>query len=124
MAAEGPRRYLGIGRDTCVNGAATGWPRKVHKHDAMLAAFDGVNGAATGWPRKAAGSGCGSGRPPRVNGAATGWPRKALCRTVWTPPLHASMGPRPDGRGRKGALDLILPVGQRQWGRDRMAAEG
>ena len=36
----------------------------------------------------------------------------------------ASMGPRPDGRGRF-ALALLLRLGsRRQWGRGRMAAEG
>ena len=60
-----------------------------------------------------------------VNGAATGWPRKVdeplelVGRHV-----EASMGPRPDGRGR--GLDEGLPfrTKARQWGRDRMAAEG
>ena len=60
----------------------------------------GVNGAATGWPRKAVGRMAASVVMPRVNGAATGWPRKVGGRHALVRWLHASMGPRPDGRGR------------------------
>ena len=34
------------------------------------------------------------------------------------------MGPRPDGRGRPVSSARWLPTLKRQWGRDRMAAEG
>ena len=36
----------------------------------------------------------------------------------------ASMGPRPDGRGRVMTVVGPLAAAPRQWGRDRMAAEG
>ena len=75
--------------------------------------------------------------------AAEGGMRRQSCRSV----MSASMGPRPDGRGRtcgtntpssttgvngaatgwprKEGAPLIFPLGTlRQWGRDRMAAEG
>ena len=150
MAAEGFRNEyrVGIPRPG-VNGAATGWPRKEHRRRFVNLLRCRVNGAATGWPRKAA-----KGFPQitlkaRVNGAATGWPRKAAL--TWIARLRtilASMGPRPDGRGREATSDKVLPSSQasmgprpdgrgrrraslggrrcggRQWGRDRMAAEG
>ena len=34
------------------------------------------------------------------------------------------MGPRPDGRGRRGAGPPLATIEMRQWGRGRMAAEG
>ena len=34
------------------------------------------------------------------------------------------MGPRPDGRGRPNRSSHTAPTPMRQWGRDRMAAEG
>ena len=61
----------------------------------------------------------------RVNGAATGWPRKdVLWRHGPAKELLASMGPRPDGRGRLFGGSGANRQGVRQWGRDRMAAEG
>ena len=85
--------------------------------------------------------------PYGVNGAATGWPRKALsfemcslaARRQWgrdrmaaegygcggtNNEVLASMGPRPDGRGRARLLKGCSELTERQWGRDRMAAEG
>ena len=85
----------------------------------------------------------------RVNGAATGWPRKAdRCRRKGRG-SPASMGPRPVGRGRGGggsftwfrwfsvngaatgwprkasyAVQVQSMMCSRQWGRDRLAAEG
>ena len=39
-------------------------------------------------------------------------------------PLVASMGPRPFGRGRAGGARPLMDSPMRQWGRDRLAAEG
>ena len=94
----GPQRVFP--RDIRVNGAATVWPRKGLVSISLGDACTGVNGAATVWPRK--------GRPPMrscrrghsVNGAATVWPRKAE------------------------TLMKLLRERVRQWGRDRLAAEG
>ena len=85
----------------------------------------GVNGAAAGWPRKAARLPTLPAPGRRVNGAAAGWPRKGRQRR---PPIHrrrsASMGPRPDGRGRlRLASSPRATATVRQWGRGRMAAE-
>ena len=60
-----------------------------------------VNGAATGWPRKGGRTRRTGDGSPGVNGAATGWPRKVLHATAAEP------------------VQL-----ERQWGRDRLAAEG
>ena len=85
----------------------------------------------------------------RVNGAAAGWPRKApASRTKKWPWMRqwgrgrmaaeggdaaveadlyalASMGPRPDGRGRpRSGSPPCASLAMRQWGRGRMAAEG
>ena len=85
-----------------------------------------VNGAAAGWPRKD-GSHSGSGRRVmRVNGAAAGWPRKVMARLRMIRARAASMGPRPDGRGRQKALDAGRPwpaasMGPRPDGRGRIA---
>ena len=109
VASMGPRpdgrgrhvavRHARVGRR--VNGAATGWPRKATPPRSRSRSATGVNGAATGWPRK----GCPAGRPPPGPGPA-------------------SMGPRPDGRGRSVARIIHDCMPARQWGRDRMAAEG
>ena len=156
-----------------VNGAATGWPRKDCKTRrrgrrqvrasmgprpdgrgrpqvrARRAEPPGVNGAATGWPRKAVCARCTRRAQMCVNGAATGWPRKGSRRGQCTRSrMPASMGPRPDGRGRASATSRspngttrvngaatgwprkaalrssMRTVRSRQWGRDRMAAEG
>ena len=134
---------------TSVNGAATGWPRKGAIRPSSRAPPCCVNGAATGWPRKVDSARKNARQRGRVNGAATGWPRKAVGQ-VYRPFDHvASMGPRPDGRGRLMCRSLIFPASlrvngaatgwprkaplscmlsnaplPRQWGRDRMAAEG
>ena len=100
MAAEGPcalRRPAPLGG---VNGAATGWPRKGRAIAMSGGVSQRVNGAATGWPRKGSLRGCCRRRRPSVNGAATGWPRKVSGSAI---------------------LGRLSP---RQWGRDRMAAEG
>ena len=148
MAAEGSSPRPRARSTPRVNGAAAGWPRKVGLAVAegggrLVASMGprpdgrgrflpfrypecawGVNGAAAGWPRK--------GRPPAptacpapsVNGAAAGWPRKAGRLPRRTARLFASMGPRPDGRGRDHAEFLCDAQAVRQWGRGRMAAEG
>ena len=107
-----------------------------------------VNGAAAGWPRKAAARTLRRRGPLRVNGAAAGWPRKAYTGQWSLLDAPASMGPRPDGRGRSGSTHTSSTPGsvngaaagwprkvharvavwdranRRQWGRGRMAAEG
>ena len=86
----------------------------------------GVNGAAAGWPRKARAPGrhlqLGRERQwGRGRMAAEG--RGARRRRPCVP--AASMGPRPDGRGRALNRAISLPsYDRRQWGRGRMAAEG
>ena len=59
-----------------------------------------VNGAAAGWPRKDITAAGGGAAQTSVNGAAAGWPRKAHAAVDLSDRLLASMGPRPDGRGR------------------------
>ena len=104
-AAGWPRKEIGLAKISnsllSVNGAAAGWPRKAAPSSQPAPRWTGVNGAAAGWPRKALAWRVSLLEVLRVNGAAAGWPRKdvghadaATCRTV------ASMGPRPDGRGR------------------------
>ena len=58
------------------------------------------------------------------NGAATGWPRKARGSSRQDAGSLASMGPRPDGRGREYNAHYYDSADELQWGRDRMAAEG
>ena len=82
------------------------------------------NGAAAGWPRKAGTrqrSRCWAGS---FNGAAAGWPRKACRVPSYAREVRASMGPRPDGRGRDVSALVQVAYGGLQWGRGRMAAEG
>ena len=110
---------------TCVNGAAAGWPRKAATSQHLSRRV-----AVRQWGR---GRMAAEGSPPRPT----------------TPAPRASMGPRPDGRGRgaegcrparagrrvngaaagwprKGApaFNVWPPHVWRQWGRGRMAAEG
>ena len=125
MAAEGCRLCRRQRVPASFNGAATGWPRKVGRALAVHQAFLELQ-----WGRdRMAAEGGKRSRPVRscsgFNGAATGWPQKAgheqpdmRVRRV------ASMGPRPDGRGRLDDLGVNVEVGRLQWGRDRMAAEG
>ena len=100
MAAEGWPAMQPTPAPPSVNGAATGWPRKAHALHKCTSSVTGVNGAATGWPRKVGRTRSTQTRATGVNGAATGWPRKVF-------------------------IEFRDPDGiQRQWGRDRMAAEG
>ena len=113
-----------------VNGAAAGWPRKASTLRGASFRQPSVNGAAAGWPRKGRRRGTTTWATPRVNGAAAGWPRKvansskrsARAMRQWgrgrmaaegcaaqdsrPDPEHASMGPRPDGRGRSCCFSL------------------
>ena len=125
MAAEGWCARCSLCRPPCVNGAATGWPRKACSAQNGLtrssrqwgrdrmAAEGGARRAELQRPHEASmgprpdGRGRwrtgpdSSARPASVNGAATGWPRKARTRGERPPGARASMGPRPDGRGRR-----------------------
>ena len=126
---DGRGRYAlggqGVPAVAGVNGAAAGWPRK---------AFQGPHGGAVmaerqwGRGRMAAEgvdkSRCISLACRCVNGAAAGWPRKGAMPGSPPPPNSASMGPRPDGRGRAGPQLAGAEPPRRQWGRGRMAAEG
>ena len=129
MAAEGRARVRRAGARNRVNGAAAGWPRKVC-HAAAEADDRGcVNGAAAGWPRKVRIREDGHSEMDRVNGAAAGWPRKASVAWNRRRPSLASMGPRPDGRGRRHGLGLPLEVveasmGPRPDGRGRRGTGG
>ena len=149
MAAEGRACLASSLALLGFNGAAAGWPRKENQLREFRYSVSGFNGAAAGWPRKVRATqssrasygrlqwgrgrmaaegglvgGSGSGRPG-FNGAAAGWPRKAPRGACPAWPAPASMGPRPDGRGRhmKGAGD-DEGYEELQWGRGRMAAEG
>ena len=100
MAAEGNRKAQSPPPPHCFNGAAAGWPRKECSRGPHLASHTSFNGAAAGWPRKV----CDHGRPARGRSASMG-PRPDGRGRPPAPPLlasilMASMGPRPDGRGR------------------------
>ena len=107
MAAEGLWRYFRHHRRSCFNGAAAGWPRKGPSRPWRRRGSWGFNGAAAGWPRKG----------PSPAGAKIlsplQWGRGRMAAEGGRPghALHAgraSMGPRPDGRGR-------APRGGRAW---------
>ena len=131
----------------CVNGAAARRPRKGPNPCLLRRGAPCVNGAAARRPRKAARAPSSPGRARSVNGAAARRPRKA-----GEPGRHylvrgnASMGPRPDGRGkafpalnggnvpsvngaaarrpRKVTIGVLAGAGHwRQWGRGQTAAE-
>ena len=111
----------------CVNGAAAGWPRK---------AFWTTVGASEGDKRQ-----WGRGRMA-AEGVRTSQDLYAALERQWgrgrmaaegarhvrnaRAVRAASMGPRPDGRGRLTLLgrEEARKEQERQWGRGRMAAEG
>ena len=85
-----------------------------------------VNGAATGWPRKGQGRDYEDRPRRRVNGAATGWPRKGLGAIWyrWAPALRQWGRDRMAAEGDVNGRCYDIRLDRRQWGRDRMAAEG
>ena len=102
MAAEGLPAAPAVAALSHFNGAAAGWPRKVRK--VFMLVHNGIrfNGAAAGWPRKA-------------------WPAPSFCLAARV----ASMGPRPDGRGRStraahSASVGVASMGPRPDGRGRL----
>ena len=103
MAAEGgmPAQPKGAGHG-CVNGAAAGWPRKGDNTAAGDTLTARVNGAAAGWPRKAV-----SATRWRYRFTRRQWGRGRMAAEGRRPAIigrslnAASMGPRPDGRGRR-----------------------
>ena len=105
-----------------VNGAAARRPRKDCIADASASSAAGVNGAAARRPRKAL-------VPPSPGTAAwrqwgrgqTAAERAARRRAARRRP--ASMGPRPDGRGKLAAIGAAPVLWLRQWGRGQTAAE-
>ena len=170
---RGRRRARGATRRACgVNGAAAGWPRKATSQACTRRRGPRVNGAAAGWPRKVFSHDfCaarvrlrqwGRGRMAAEGAVAARARRQAIMRqwgrgrmaaeggiaTLTSVGENASMGPRPDGRGRLMYQACLLryatasmgprPDGRgryvpyfilsflwlRQWGRGRMAAEG
>ena len=63
-------------------------------------------------------------RSGRVNGAAARRPRKGgVCGQAICHDCIASMGPRPDGRGKSSMVRPPPPPNPRQWGRGQTAAE-
>ena len=58
-----------------------------------------------------------------VNGAAARRPRKDRTHRTCNRDAHASMGPRPDGRGKLADFAWLLGRVERQWGRGQTAAE-
>ena len=123
MAAEGCRSTADRTAVVRFNGAATGWPRKARLGRALPNRRGRFNGAATGWPRKG-----GAGRLPAMpSGLQWGRDRMAAEGSFVDGNLKAwlaSMGPRPDGRGRRREKPPHTKRVRLQWGRDRMAAEG
>ena len=91
--------------------------------DICRVCWAGVNGAAAEWPRNERTLDGTGGGGARVNGAAAEWPRNAGGALFLCLPCHASMGPRPSGRGTVTAEHTKKDVEVRQWGRGRVAAE-
>ena len=84
----------------------------------------GFNGAAAKRPRKGAGAARWPGMPSGFNGAAAKRPRKD---TECAPAIGwaglASMGPRPNGRGKTSTARGMTGTCTLQWGRGQTAAE-
>ena len=87
---------------SCVNGAAAKRPRKVHGSRLHARRERCVNGAAAKRPRKVAPALAAPASAPRVNGAAAKRPRKVDTVAPVDGKHQASMGPRPNGRGKIG----------------------
>ena len=109
--------------DFRVNGAAARRPRKGRARSRATRAARGVNGAAARRPRKDW-----RGRLLRigrdgVNGAAARRPRKDCKVELRGRGAVASMGPRPDGRGKRWIACARTACRPRQWGRGQTAAE-
>ena len=146
-AAESSGRPTNRSACHCVNGAAAKRPRKGLAESRRGSAGAGVNGAAAKRPRKVTKAESPFSRPLRVNGAAAKRPRKVVAPLAFAGPLGASMGPRPNGRGKlhfqgrppclqcasmgprpngrgKAAPRACAHCGRaRQWGRGQTAAE-
>ena len=108
---------------TGFNGAATGWPRNGRQRTGALSCRYCFNGAATGWPRNDGNRNEGDNQHhasmgPRPDGRGTRGPQGPVGAGG-----HASMGPRPDGRGTGRHRAMAAERAGLQWGRDRMAAE-
>ena len=142
-----PMRELPPLAGACVNGAAARRPRKDVEYlplfTVALASMgprpDGrgkegaftlmsgeaasVNGAAARRPRKGQRRGSAACATAGVNGAAARRPRKGIQGAQNARTVVASMGPRPDGRGKSAARVKDIRRAQRQWGRGQTAAE-
>ena len=82
-----------------------------------------VNGAAARRPRKAVLARARRSAAIGVNGAAARRPRKVRVHADGQAHAAASMGPRPDGRGKVFLTGALLSRFLRQWGRGQTAAE-
>src|SRR5581483_3960443 len=119
-----------LGRDDLRRAASMG-PRPSGRGNSMLASLRrrswcSFNGAATIWSRKPSVGWAASGAPRRrFNGAATIWSRKLCPRGGdLAGQRHASMGPRPSGRGNLARARADGRFAQMlQWGRDHLVAE-
>ena len=105
-----------------VNGAAARRPRKGRPHPCIF------RGSRRQWGRgQTAAESVRRARRRRagwcVNGAAARRPRKGSGRSARRDRLPASMGPRPDGRGKREAREFLNARPGRQWGRGQTAAE-
>ena len=107
-----------------VNGAAARRPRKVFWPTSRFQLSLSVNGAAARRPRKDSRI-----YMPSVIMDRRQWGRgqtaaeRARPGRAHLPPPKASMGPRPDGRGKASAAARVRPADVRQWGRGQTAAE-
>ena len=117
-----PRGYPG---DYCsFNGAASKRTRKdVPPHGGRSTRLS-FNGAASKRTRKESASANDSDVATSFNGAASKRTRKDNPDDLRCKPSAASMGPRPNGRGRKPVTSKHRPAVLLQWGRVQTDAEG
>ena len=145
---KAPRTLRGRPRPSSVNGAAAKRPRKVAGPDMRT----GRAGRASMGPRPNGRGKLNHGRrcawclgrrqwgrgqtaaesdnveggkypPGSVNGAAAKRPRKGVWVRFRSSSATASMGPRPNGRGKLGVFVHFFCGASRQWGRGQTAAE-
>ena len=127
-AARRPRKACGPRHHGSRCGAASMGPRPDGRGKVavarVLAGRHGVNGAAARRPRKARSSPVPP--PPR---ASRQWGRgqtaaeRATVSPIAAQVSKASMGPRPDGRGKAANYYKVYNNSLRQWGRGQTAAE-
>ena len=128
-AAERSRRNSAVCPEVSVNGAAARRPRKVGEFGDWR-----VVGVGRQWGRGQTAAerrhgGLDVDLLPRVNGAAARRPRKDRVGILAAPRPEASMGPRPDGRGKakRGGMSFHVEaasMGPRPDGRGKLGASG